>query len=151
MNVRTLSLATLSLIPSLTFAAASEGLKWDAVNTYDVSNGTKAPLNSGEEVVYLILNAVDGKQVASVRKATSIAASALPADGCYVVKAAIYDPTKNSYLPNEISLPTASYCTKPAPPPSLTKRLSTPTGLTGTAPQPIDKKIGAANRTLPHE
>jgi len=116
----TLALASL-LIATVCFAAASQGLKWNGVTTY--SDGTS--IAASEKAVYLVYSQDTGAQVYSTID-ISAAASKLPADGCYYLKAALYAPATNSIVPNSESIPTSAVCTKAAPPPQ--KRMATPTG-----------------------
>jgi hypothetical protein len=112
------------LFAAVALAAASQGLKWNAVATY--SDGT--PLANGEKAVYLVYSQDTGTQVYSTTD-ISAAASKLPADGCYYLKAALYATATNSVVPGSESIPTSAACLKPVPPPPPPqKRLSTPTG-----------------------
>lgn len=114
------------LFANSVFAAASEGLKWTAITTYDDGS----TIESTQKVVYLVYDAAS-KQVASTF-AVTVPASALPADGCYTVRTALYAQATNSVVPNSQSAtPSNTYCTKPAPPPQ--KRVATITDL-GPAP-----------------
>jgi hypothetical protein len=107
------------LFAALVFAAASQGLKWNAVTTYE--DGTT--IESTQKVVYLVFDTT-GKQVGSTFTPT-LAASALPADGCYFVRAAFYAQDTNSIIPGSQSDASTTYCIKPPQ-----KRPTIPTGVT---------------------
>jgi hypothetical protein len=108
------------LFAALVFAAASQGLKWSAVTTYEDDTA----IESTQKVVYLVFDTT-GKQVGSTFTPT-LAASALPSDGCYFVRAAFYAQDTNSIIPGSQSDASSTYCIKPPP-----KRPATPTGLSG--------------------
>lgn len=106
------------LLATVVYAAASQGLKWNASVTYD--DGT--PIEATQKVVYLVYDSA-GKQVASTF-ALTVAGSALPVDGCYFLRAALYAQDTNSVVPGSQSDPSATVCTK-AP----QKRVAIPTGV----------------------
>jgi hypothetical protein len=110
------------LLATVSIAAASSGLKWSASESYEDGS----PIESAQKIVYLVYDAA-GKQVGS-RFETSIAGSALPADGCYRVKAALYSADTNGIIPASESLTfSPSGCTKALPPPPpVQKRVAAP-------------------------
>ena len=119
--MRTLFALAALLLAAVAIAAASAGLKWDAVLTYD--DGSAFPTD--QKVVYLVYDSA-GKQVASTFVPT-VTAAQLPSDGCYSISAAMYSAAINGIVPASESKPAPPYCLKPPPPPQ--KRLATPTGV----------------------
>jgi len=107
-------------------AAASKGLAWDAVTTYEDGSAIEA----SAQVAYTVYDSA-GKFVLGTLN-TSAAASKLPADGCYVVTAALYSATTNSKIAGTEGDPTPNAaCTSVpvAPPPPPVKRLGSPGNL----------------------
>lgn len=111
------------LISAICYAAASQGLKWNAVTT----DSDGAALDPGVKIVYAVISQDTGKQVYSTFDLGALG-SKLPADGCYYLKAAFYASATNSIIPNSDSIPTSAACTKATPPPPVQKRAATPTG-----------------------
>lgn len=103
---RFLLIALTLAIPGSCFAAASQGIAWLASKYED---GT--PIESTAKVVYMVFAATDNRQVGSTFNLV-FAASLLPTDGCYYIKAAIYDQPSNAYVPGTMSDASATVCTK---------------------------------------
>ncbi len=107
---------------AIAYAAAGQGFKWSASTTYD--DGSQ--IEASKKVVYLGFNSADGKQVFSTTD-LSIAASKLPADGCYYLMGAILNDTGTGVVPGSIGAPTETKCTtaRPTPPP-VQKKVAKP-------------------------
>jgi hypothetical protein len=118
-----LLVATLVTVISIAQAAASKGLAWDAVTTY--YDGT--PVDPAFKIVYIVYT-LDGKQVDSTFN-TSYPAAKLPADGCYYVKAGLFNPETNNMFRDTPSDPGPSTCVAPDAP---TKKVSAPLNLRST-------------------